>query len=43
MHPGRVAVFGESAGIAFQALDNEVRLGVWVVDLPRLVLYLVEY
>lgn len=43
MHPGRVAVFDEGAGVDFQALGNEMHLGVWVVDLPWLVLYLVEY
>lgn len=42
MQPGRAVPCGERAGMAFQGLNYEVDPGVWVVNLPGLVMFLVH-
>ena len=41
VHPGRVVIHGESAGVAFYALYDEMYLSVGVIGMPWLILYLV--
>jgi hypothetical protein len=42
MHPGGVVTLGESAGVSSQALHDEMHFSVGVINLPWLILYLLQ-